>query len=627
MKQFRIAPATWKWLLAAASFTVLALILYDAGYAVRPMLIEGRQGSLGVQLEDDFGSNPMPPGTHHLRILGFHQQSALRQAGAQPGDVVRFDRTLDRWRKYAVGERVSLTLYRNGLPRHVEVSALPAPIRTSEYLDFFGRGLMATVSLLFALLIGFKQAGNPAYRNLAKTFLSLTLLYFISFSHAPNGWPLYAGKLLCLTLYPMLWYWVLTFALHYQPYEPRPLRRWLDRGAAPLHLLALFTAAYSGWLALGYEAPMLWALILGCASAGMMLTLASLAEGWQQTGGQVRQRHMWLFVSFIAPAVPSTMIWIPAADWTVGELRLATMSALCGQLVMYFGLAYAVLKHRVFNFEFAVNRAMVYSVVSALLLCTVGLMEFVSKSLLKGDGAAHRSFAIDAAIALAVYLIFHQLHGRIEHWVERVFFFQWHDNEHKLRQFVRQAAHFTEVGALLAAFRTAMDRFTAHAGCAIYLRQASGNYLLASGTLDGSPALIEPNDPLVVALRADMAPMAIDQQSQVRADLMLPMSHRGALHGFVVLGAKASGESYRPDEYEVLGFAAQQIGLDIHALRVEALEDELRELERKAEHQRVELELMAGRRRNPRAGESAQPSAPAAGMPSGVAPVPATSTA
>ena len=57
-----------------------------------------------------------------------------------------------------------------------------------------------------------------------------------------------------------------------------------------------------------------------------------------------------------------------------------------------------------------------------------------------------QSFAIDAAIALAVYLIFHQLHGRIERWVEKIFFFKWHDNEHKLRHFVRKKQYWAKEG-------------------------------------------------------------------------------------------------------------------------------------------------------------------------------------
>jgi hypothetical protein len=43
----------------------------------------------------------------------------------------------------------------------------------------------------------------------------------------------------------------------------------------------------------------------------------------------------------------------------------------------------------------------------------------------------------------------------------------------------------------------------------------------------------------------------------------------------VLLGAKPSGEGYRPDEIELLGATTQQIGLDLHALRVAQLEQEL----------------------------------------------------
>lgn len=604
MRQLRIAPATWKWLLAGISIAILSLILYDASFAIRPLLREQQQGSLGVQLEDDSGTNPMPPGTHRLHILGFYQLSSLQLAGALPGDVVRFDRTLDRWRKFAVGELIGLTLYHDGVARHLEVEALAAPIRVAEYLDYFGRLLTASVSLLFALLVGFKQAEHPACRALAKTFLCLSLLYFITFSFAPYGWPHYAGKLLCLALYPMMWYWALCFALNYQPYEARPLRRWLARGSAPLRVLALVTGAYSGWLALGNEAPLLWLLILACAAAGMLLTLSSLAEGWLHTDGQVRQRHRWLFLSFVVPTISGTLVWIASANAPAGGARAMPLMTYCGQLVMYSGLAYAVLKHRVFNFGFAVNRAAVYSVVSILLLCTVGLMEIILKSLIDGDREANKDFAINAAIALAVYLIFHQLHGRIESWVKKIFFSKWHDNDRKLRQFVRQAVHFTAVDALLAAFRSALDRFTAHAGCAIYLRQSSGDYLFVSGTLPDAPALVQTNDQMVVSLLADMSPTAIDRESQVRGELVLPMSHRGVLNGFVVLGAKPDGESYRPDECEVLGFSAQQVGLDIDALRAEALEQELREVDRRSEQRRAELALMAGRRRNWRLGEA-----------------------
>lgn len=602
MTLFRLAPATWKWLNAACAALLAMLMMSDISHAIRPTLVDGTQGSLGVQLNDEFSRYASPPGSHFLRIEAFDKQSALEAAGAQTGDTLRFDHHLDRWRRFTPGEAVGLTLYRNGLPRHLMVEAKPTPVPFADQFEYWGRMLLGLVSLLFCLMIGFKQGGQQTYRFLARTFLGTGALFFVNFHYSAAAPALQAGKLAALGLLPLMWYWCVCFILSWQPYPTSTLRRWLLRTLPVLRMLCFGTSAYAAWWTLGGESPLLGQLLMLCAGSGITMTMLSLAEGWRQSSGEVRQRHMWLMASFFVGAVPGAAVWIPAADWTVGEMRVAVMAAVTGNLLMYCGLAYAVLRHRIFHFEFAVNRAMVYSVVSVLLLCTVGLLEFLSKSLLKGNDHAHKSLLIDAGIALGVYLVFHQLHGRIEKWVEKIFFFKWHDNEHKLRHYVKQAAHFTEVEALLSSFRTAIDRFTAQAGCAIYLRQASGNYALVGGTMNEAPEEIDPNHELAVALRADMAPAPLEQfHHRVPGELVLPMSHRGTLNGFVLVAPKSRQENYRPDEIEVMAFAAQQIGLDIHALRVEALEGEVRTLELQAEQARRELEIMAGRRKSARA--------------------------
>ncbi|MGZ3306606.1 MAG: hypothetical protein ACXU8U_12165, partial [Asticcacaulis sp.] len=88
---------------------------------------------------------------------------------------------------------------------------------------------------------------------------------------------------------------------------------------------------------------------------------------------------------------------------------------------------------------------------------------------------------------------------------------------------------------------------------------------------------IDADNPIIVGLRAEAEPMDISLDDHLPAALALPMSHRGELLGLVLMGYKTSGDNYRPDEREVLGWAAHQIGLDLHALKVEELEREARE--------------------------------------------------
>jgi hypothetical protein len=601
MRRFRIAPATWKWLISALVAGGALLMLIDFGSAMRPMLVDHTYGSLGVQLDDTFSAHPSLPGSHTLHILALDENSPLRALGAQPHDAVRFSNPLDRWRRYAVDEKVKLTLIHDDVARPVTAVAIKTTIPFADYYDYWGRFILCVLSLPFCLMIGFKQAENRAYRALAKTFLGTAGIYFIHFHYAQAGTGLLLGKLWGLTLLPLLWHWCVIFALHYQPYRDSRLRTALHRCARLQQVLAYATAAYAARWVLGYEAPGLGLGIIACSSLGLLLTLTSLANGWYQCSGDIRQRHRWLLMFFLIGAVPGAMTWVPAFDASLAGMRITVMAAQFGQVVMYGGLVYAVLKLRVFNFDFAVNRAMVYSIVSVLLLCTVGVMEFLSKSLIKGEDYSHKNLLVDAGIALVVYLVFHQLHGKIEKWVEKIFFYKWHENEHRLRHFVKQAAHITEVDALLSAFRTAIDRFTGQAGCAIYLRQADGSYGLVASTMGAMADTLPTNGDLAVALRADMVPaMVADLDAAVAGELVLPMSHRGTLNGFLILAPKSSAESYRPDECEVLGFCANQIGLDIHALRVETLESEVRALEHTAQKQQLELQLMAGRRRSAR---------------------------
>jgi hypothetical protein len=144
------------------------------------------------------------------------------------------------------------------------------------------------------------------------------------------------------------------------------------------------------------------------------------------------------------------------------------------------------------------------------------------------------------------------------------------------------------------------------------LRQADGAYALANdNTLRGVPARVAADADAAVALRAEMAPQLVSIGDASGGQLALPMNHRGALYGFVLLGPKPNGESYRPAECEALDFAVRQIGLDLHALRVELLEREVQQLTQHTEQQRNELRLMAGRRQAPRHLSSVSAPAPA----------------
>lgn len=76
-------------------------------------------------------------------------------------------------------------------------------------------------------------------------------------------------------------------------------------------------------------------------------------------------------------------------------------------------------------------------------------------------------------------------------------------------------------------------------------------------------------------LRADLKSLGIDDAESLDAALALPMVYRNDVTGFLLLGPKPSGSSYRPDEVRTLTAAVRKIGLDLHTLRIEELEEAL----------------------------------------------------
>lgn len=605
MMQFRLSTPLWKWLICSLALLSAILLVIEFTHAVKPVLIDGEHGSLGVVLVDQIGANNHGQGTYRLRIDSLKPYSPLLAAGARAGDYLQFDRYADRFRAFAPGERVDLTLYQGSGARKMSLDAQATPISFAEYFDYCARFLLALPAIMFGLMIGFKQGERRSYRALSMTFILLSLVYFYNFNYSPASFAFRLSKFLNITTNVLIWYGCVAFALSYDRYPPSPLRAWLARLLPWYRLLVFATAIYSIGYALGMETPMLWLGALPAVVGGLALTIVSLVDGWRHSSGELRQRHLWLLLSFALGTVPTLLTLIPALDATVAGLRVTVMMYFVGQLLMFIGLAYAVLRYRVFNFDFAISRALVFSVVSVLLLSMFGLIEWIYASMMHGGGSGHgagkNSLVVDAALALFAYLVLHKVHDRLERGVERFLFEKWHVNEHKLRAFVRQAAHVTTADCLLESFRNALDRFTGQAGCAIYIRQESGEYTLATGTLEAVPAIVDGNDSAAVAMRTDLKPFFIEPMATaLPGELVLPMCHRGILDGFVLVGSKRRGQSYRPDEFEALAFAAHQVGLDLHALRVDTLEQELRELERKAGRQSEELMLMAGRRRSRR---------------------------
>jgi hypothetical protein len=241
-------------------------------------------------------------------------------------------------------------------------------------------------------------------------------------------------------------------------------------------------------------------------------------------------------------------------------------------------LGFAVLKKRIFNFSFVLNRALLYSFLSVSLLIAFyaakGALEAIVKPTTTEAGTA-----ISAGVAFLIYLAFHHVYDHVKEYMEHWLFKSWHHNEQQLRGFIRRAAFIEDESKLREGFLSALNDFGHGCDIAIFEKNVQNDkvsYLKSLGNSEAIPDVISGDDPWILTLR-DEESMVIPSSnaSGLIPNRLFPQFHRGELLGFVWIGSKTDGENWRPDEESVLFFAVQQIGLDRYALEVSRLSKEL----------------------------------------------------
>lgn len=506
--------------------------------------------------------------------------SPLDQAGVKSGDEVAFDRPTDALRVIQAGERVGLTIERGGRPAHLTVVAEPvlgAPFPEPP----FNVPLFFAINLLFPSILGFlillRARGNlnATLYGLGLSALGATVTGMIGPVSADLFSKLFIPTTIVQNLAALA---IIGFSMIWgRPPDWRLSRiHWIVLYASLLVTFA-FDVVRAEYLinpgitesALYHSVPHnIKNLILVCPF--IYFTLAT----WRSSPRSERGRQTLFFIGLGIGAAGNLLIAVPPRvyealhiDGSVGPV----ISSFVGLVVAPALGAYAILRHRILDIGFAVNRTLIYGAVSAILLVLFGLIEWSVDHFVPIEGR-EKNVIVDAVVAVGVFLTFHRVRDAVEHAVKAVFFERWQKAEAALRRFVHEAAFVKSRDALIATFVEAISKYADGADAAIYLAAADG-YQRAGGALAGIGATIDIDDPLLVALRADPRVFEVgDTRSKLGATLAAPLINRNEVIGVVLVGAKPVGVVYRPDEIALIGWASRQIGYDLHALKVEALE-------------------------------------------------------
>ena len=192
----------------------------------------------------------------------------------------------------------------------------------------------------------------------------------------------------------------------------------------------------------------------------MLASAASLVWRYRHSGGEEREQIKW--IAFAASFVGLVYLFVMSAavvTWLVSpeepsDLGAETIWGAILENVMLLGFAgvpvaigFAVLKHRLYDIDLVINRALVYGALTAsLALIYVGgvvAMQFVFRTL-SGGGS---QLAVVAS-TLAIAALFNPLRRRIQDFIDRRFYRKKYDAATTLEAFGAKLRDETDLGSL-----------------------------------------------------------------------------------------------------------------------------------------------------------------------------------
>ena len=306
--------------------------------------------------------------------------------------------------------------------------------------------------------------------------------------------------------------------------------------------------------------------------AEVLFFLAALWFAFAKAPVEERQRVRWV-ASALAVGIVGLVAEIIGS--AVGISEPARDLPLILLVAMPIGCAYAILRYRLLDIAFVVNRATVFGITSLLVLSALAIVDYGLTKLL-GSWLVDHGTSVQLAVALVIGIATRPLHARVDTIVDDVFFRQRHDTERALRRFANDVAFIDDANAV---YRRTVQTVSVAAGlsCTLFVTVQREIAVAASSDERHPPPAVDHNDAALVRLRATREPVDLHElDTSLAGDFGFPMFARNRLVGVLICAGKSNGAAaYAPDELDAIGAVARAAGLALDLLRIENLEREL----------------------------------------------------
>ncbi len=527
-------------------------------------------GTFGI----GFAASNVVPGT--LVVQSVKPHSAAADAGIKVGDQLHFELTPAN----------HVIMYATVPGDHLRVRD------QNRWIDLVARvdrtppnaALLAIITvarlafLMMAALVAWRRPDDPAARALSLFLACLGVGIAFDFGLLPAIWARFASFLFVQSTFMVGGLSAFVFACRF----PRPTDRGL-RHARARALLPLGSAGFvfsTGGRGCGYCDSPLWPPVrpllalpyIAWYIAIIVASFIAFIDSYRATDAADRVRVRWVIGTFAIGFSGMIVLFAGIAAGLSGAAAQALQYVSLTTLAIPFGLGYVILRHRMLDIGFVVNRAVVYTGVSIIIVGAFILFEWLVGHVVEVHSSTSTLLQLGAALALGLSARF--IHARVDRYVDDFFFRERHLAEAAIRRFAHEALLITDPIDLTSKTVAVAQEHARLSGVAFYARK-NERYVALQSTFESATDVSE-NDYGVLEMRTWHHPVdVLARRSEVPGEIAFPMIVRGKLAGFLACGPKTTHEAFAPDERDALALLARDAGVALDSLRVRAVEREL----------------------------------------------------
>jgi GAF domain-containing protein len=297
--------------------------------------------------------------------------------------------------------------------------------------------------------------------------------------------------------------------------------------------------------------------------AVLSATLVALTLAYFRSTGETRARLRWIYVStFVGFTGVLAYLGGQVLNRPIPAYPVMNITA----IAIPIGYAYAILRHRVIDVGFAINRAIIFGAMTTLVVAAFALLSGVLERAAAGPG---ESVALQVAVALVIALSFNALEKRVESVIDQIFFRAKHRAEAELTQLADEVPFINGDDVMLERVVATVRRELGSSGVAVYHGHSDRDYVRERSDGSTFPEGVGIDDPAFVRLRTYLRDVDLSDvdSALAKSGIAFPLAVQGRLSGALVIGPRRSDEAYDPDERAVVRALAARVAGTLEALR------------------------------------------------------------